>query len=66
MTEKQTMTDSKMSSLLSTLVSARKFQIFKKKTCSKPAHKKTSVEDLAEEGYTIGRVLGEGSYCKVK
>ena len=28
--------------------------------------RKTSVEDLAEEGYTIGRKLGEGSYSTVR
>lgn len=34
--------------------------------CIKTAYEKTSVEDLTEEGYTIGSVLGEGSYSKIK
>lgn len=53
MTKNQSVSNSKNSSLSD-------------KTFKKPSSKKNSVEDLADEGYAIGRVLGEGSYCKVK
>lgn len=37
-----------------------------KTICNKTACEKNSVEDLAEKGYTLGAVLAEGSYSKVK
>ena len=65
MFKKQTTTRSKNSAASSTTASSKKYWI-NKRTWSKPGPSKTSVEDLAEQGYTIGRMLGEGSYCKVK
>lgn len=47
-------------------MASKKLPTNRKVTGCKPACKKSSVEDLAEEGYTIGRILGEGSYSKVR
>lgn len=54
------------SSKNSVLPASTKLAITNKRSCSKPIHKKTSLEDLAEEGYTIGKKFGDGSYSKVK
>ena len=57
--------NSKYSALSSTTASSKKYRL-SKRNVSHRARRKTSVEDLEEEGYIIGRVLGEGSYCKVR
>lgn len=60
------MSTSKHSAVLASMATSKKLAINSEESCSKSTHKKTSVEDLAEVGYTIGRVFGEGSYSKVK
>lgn len=66
MADKQNTSISKNSSLLSISAFSKKLHT---KALNTTCHKsvcKTSVEELAEEGYIFGRVLGEGSYSKVK
>lgn len=45
---------------------SKKFHICDNIINSKSVGRKSSVDDLAEEGYIFGRLLGQGSYSKVK
>lgn len=48
------------------MASTKKLVINAEKPSSKSILKKTSLEDLAENGFTIGRMCAQGTYSKVK
>lgn len=66
MAEKQNTFNSKNSALLTRSGSSKKLHSSSNIISKKSVHRKSSVEELAEEGYIFGRLLGQGSYSKVK
>lgn len=66
MSLKQNNSSSRNWALHTKSATSKKFHISDNITCSKSIGRKSSVDDLAEEGYIFGRLLGQGSYSKVK
>lgn len=52
--------------LLTESAASKKFHISDNKSSDKSVRRKSSVDDLAEKGYIFGRLIGHGSYSKVK